>query len=190
MAISIELCDRDLCTGCEACRNVCPQDCIKMVANSEGFLYPEIDEKECVGCGHCRSVCPILSEMPSNFHRKEVPETYACWTDDDEIRRQSSSGGLFSVIAMSVLESGGIVFGAAFDEYMRLRHVGVDNAAGLEKLRRSKYVQSEIGDSYEQVKNFLDLGRRVFFVGAPCQVAGKALLQFVQYVRTHRSNYI
>ena len=168
----IELCDRDSCTGCEACKNICPQDCIKMVTNSEGFWYPEINESECVACNLCRNSCPVLTEMPSSFQRKESPKTYASWINDDLIRLQSSSGGLFTTIAMSVLEDGGVVFGAAYDNNMHLLHVGVDDVAGLEKLRRSKYVQSEIGDSYKLVKDILEQGRRVLFVGAPCQVAG------------------
>ena len=172
VANKIELCSRDACTGCEACRSICPEDCIKMVLDREGFLYPEINEDKCIRCNRCRNVCPILTEMPSSFQRDEIPKTYACWINNEAIRRQSSSGGLFSAIAMSVLDEGGVVFGAAFDNNMHLHHVCVDDIAGLEKLRRSKYIQSEIGDSYKLVKGFLDQNRRVFFVGAPCQIAG------------------
>jgi coenzyme F420-reducing hydrogenase beta subunit len=143
-----------------------------MVTNSEGFLYPEVNESKCINCNRCRDICPILTRMPSSFQRTDKPETYACWINDEKIRRQSSSGGLFTAIAMSVLEDGGIVFGAAFDENMHLHHIGAEDIDGLEKLRRSKYVQSEIDDSYKSVKDFLKQEKRVLFVGAPCQVAG------------------
>ncbi len=168
----VELCSRDACTGCEACRSICPEGCIRMVEDKEGFLYPAIDEDKCIHCDRCRSVCPILSEMPPGFQREALPKTYACWINDDSIRLRSSSGGLFSAIAMSALDDGGVVFGAAFDKNMHLCHIGVDDIVSLEKLRRSKYIQSEIGDSYKLTKNFLDQGKRVFFVGAPCQIAG------------------
>jgi len=143
-----------------------------MVEDKEGFLYPAIDENKCVHCGRCRNVCPILSKMPAGFQRQVLPKTYACWINNDSIRLQSSSGGLFSAIAMSALDDGGVVFGAAFDENMHLHHIGVVDTASLEKLRRSKYIQSEIGDSYKLTKNFLDQGKLVFFMGTPCQIAG------------------
>jgi len=169
---AIELCSRDTCTGCEACQNSCPQNCIKMKEDSEGFLCPEIDEEKCTQCNRCRNVCPIMEDMPPDFERESVPETYVCCINDDLIRYKSSSGGLFSAIAKTVLKKNGVIFGAAFDENMHLRHIGVEDVSGLEELRRSKYVQSEIGNSYKLVKKLLDEGRPVFFVGTPCQIAG------------------
>lgn len=168
----IELCNRDDCTGCETCQSICPEGCIRMVQDREGFLYPALDEDKCIRCHCCRDFCPILSAIPSSFQRKENPKTYACWINDDSIRLQSSSGGLFSAIAMDVLNDGGVVFGAAFDENMHLHHTAVEQAADLDPLRRSKYIQSEIGDAFRRVKDCLYRGRRVFFVGAPCQIAG------------------
>lgn len=169
---AIELCSRDTCTGCEACQNICPQNCIKMKEDREGFLYPEIDKDKCIRCNRCRNVCPILVDMPYSFNRESFPKTYVCCINDDLIRYKSSSGGLFSAIAKTVLEKNGVVFGAAFDKNMHLRHIGVEDITGLEKLRRSKYVQSEIGNSYKLVKELLDEGKLVFFVGTPCQIAG------------------
>jgi len=161
-----------------------------MVVNSEGFLYPEINDSKCTRCNRCRNSCPILTDMPSSFQRKENPKTYACWINNDEIRRQSSSGGLFSAIAMSILEDGGIVFGATFDENMHLRHIGVDDIAGLEQLRRSKYVQSEIGDSYRLVRDYLDQGKKVFFVGTPCQIAGLNLFLGKNYDKLITADFV
>ncbi len=168
----ISLCDRDACTGCEACKSICPENCISMLPDREGFLYPEIDEAKCIRCERCRKICPVLSSGPSAFERKESPKTYACWINDDLIRFQSSSGGVFSAIALQVLDSGGIVFGASYDESMHLRHMSVESRNELDLLRRSKYVQSELGDAFRQAKDCLHRGRRVFFVGAPCQIAG------------------
>ena len=99
-----------------------------MVVDEEGFLSPQIDKSQCKSCNQCRDVCPILTDSPLSFKRIDNPQAYACWIQDEAIRRQSSSGGLFSAIAMSVLSERGIVFGAAFNETMHLRHIGVEDA--------------------------------------------------------------
>lgn len=159
------------CTGCYACANTCPRDCIRMEENVEGFWFPKIDSAKCVSCDLCEKACPVLNPIPIDKTADDV-KVYALVHKDDEIRRNSSSGGAFSAIAEYVLSQGGVVFGAAFDENFDVHHICVDNAADMHKLRGSKYVQSRIGDAYKQAKAHLKAGRLVFFTGTACQTSG------------------
>lgn len=156
------------CTGCHACANVCPVNCIKMVEDNEGFLYPSVDISKCINCGLCEKVCPIINPK----ERVNDVKGYACVNKNEKIRFESSSGGTFSLLAESIINSGGIVFGAAFDEELTLQHIYTDNIEGLAKIRGSKYLQSKIGDTYKQCKKFLKEGVKVLFTGTPCQIAG------------------
>ena len=165
-----QLCNVDLCTGCEACKNICPQSCIEMEPNPEGFLYPVIDFEVCNGCKQCEKSCPVLKRIELN--RLDQPLVYACWNKNEAVRMKSSSGGIFSALAEFVLESGGVIFGAAYDEGLHVVHRYVEDLGKLDSLRGSKYVQSEIGYAYRQVKDILNSGRVVLFVGTPCQIAG------------------
>ena len=161
----------DRCTGCEACANRCPKDCISMVEDAEGFLFPKIDSGKCIGCELCEKACPVLNPIPINKTEGDV-KVFALVHKDEEIRSKSSSGGAFSAIAEYVLEQGGVVFGAAFDEKFDVCHICVDRAEDLYRLRGSKYVQSRIGDTYQQAKEHLQQGRLVFFTGTACQTSG------------------
>jgi len=163
------VCTPDLCTGCETCANVCPSRCISMNYNSEGFLEPVIDKSQCTGCLQCQKKCPVLHPLPL---QNASPDVYACWSLNDEIRMRSSSGGLFSVIANEILAKGGVVFGVLFDEELKIRHDFAETEEKLSRFRTSKYAQSIIGDSYRNVKSFLQQDRAVLFSGTPCQVAG------------------
>ncbi len=164
------LCDKTLCTGCRACENICPKKSIAMREDEEGFLRPEIDESLCSHCGLCEKACPVL--IDPDFQKLSEPGVYACWSQDEEVREKSSSGGVFSLLAKAVLDEGGVVFGAAFDEQLRVQHTHIEDYCQIDDLRRSKYVQSDTGDSYQKVEAFLKAGRTVLFVGTPCQVAG------------------
>ena len=159
--------DEKICTGCGACVNACPVDAIKMVPDREGFIAPDINLTGCIQCGKCTQVCPALTVKYENYFK---PEIYAVRADD-EIRKKSSSGGVFTLLAENILEAGGIVYGAAFDENMQLRHISVETSEELSRLRGSKYVQSDTGMIYRDVKQKLDSGREVLFSGTPCQVA-------------------
>lgn len=159
------------CTGCGACANACARRCITMEADAEGFLYPHIDAAACVHCGQCQAVCPVAN--PTDL--TGTPTAYIARTTDEAVRRASSSGGAFSVLAGAVLAQGGTVWGAAFDDEYAVCHRGV--AGDLSPLRGSKYVQSRIGDAYRQVKATLESGKPVYFSGTPCQV--EALLSFL-----------
>ena len=139
-----------------------------MRADEEGFVYPHVDKTACVNCGLCEKVCPILHK-PQTY---PVLETYAARHTSAEVKLKSSSGGMFTALAEVVLKEGGVVFGAAFDKNWNVVHSYAENLQDLDKLRRSKYVQSDIGNSYQQAKAFLEQGRQVLFTGTPCQIAG------------------
>lgn len=157
------------CCGCHACRMVCPKDCVEMRSDREGFLYPKVDSAYCIECGLCETVCPIInSKEPIGF---EVL-SFACQNKDQEMRRISSSGGVFTLLAEQTISSGGVVFGAGFDKQMRLSHSFIEKSEGLDLLRGSKYLQSVIGDSYRRTRDFLAEGRPVLFSGTPCQIDG------------------
>lgn len=159
------------CTGCYACVNICPKACIQMEDNREGFWFPKIDSTKCIGCNLCERVCPVLTEIPIQKTAEDV-KVYALVNKDETVRAVSSSGGAFSAIADYVLEQGGVVFGAAFDENFDVHHIAIEESAQLYRLRGSKYVQSRIGDTYKQAKDYLKAGRLVLFTGTACQTSG------------------
>lgn len=161
--------DKSLCCGCGGCEQICPVHCISMESDEMGFLYPHVDEASCIGCGQCEKVCPVLHDE----NKVELScKVYECRSKDEEVLRKSSSGGVFYGLAKHVIEQGGVVFGAAFDENWKVSHTYADNLADLEALCRSKYAQSRMGDAYVQAAEFLKKGRTVLFAGTPCQAAG------------------
>lgn len=164
----MEVIERAKCTGCMACRNVCPRNAIS-VKEIDGFDYPQINENMCISCNLCEVVCPVNNRKSGNVCEKKV---YACKSKDDEIRMKSSSGGIFTIAAEEIIKDGGVVFGACFDENFNVIHDYTENIEELEKFRGSKYVQSKIGKSFKKVREFLEAGRKVLFVSTPCQVEG------------------
>lgn len=170
--------DKFDCCGCKACEQACPKQAIVMEADAEGFLYPVINADKCINCGQCNKVCPIEAGDNSTMHPLEV---LAAQCKDDGILAESSSGGIFSLIAGYVIDNGGVVYGAAFDEDMYLRHIRVSDKEGLAALRGSKYVQSDIGDAFTQVRDDLKNGVLVYFTGTPCQIQGLKLFLRKEY---------
>lgn len=158
------------CTGCGVCRNLCPHHAVRMETDAEGFLSPVIDAQLCSGCGLCRKRCPQNS--PPELERAEVPAAYACWNLNDEQRRLSSSGGMFTLYAELILSRGGVVFGAGADAEQNVLFCAAHTSGELARLRCSKYVQADTHEIYCRVKEVLDSGKEVLFTGTPCQVAG------------------
>lgn len=159
--------DKD-CTGCMACVQSCPTHCISARTAEGGFAYPQIDTTHCIGCGRCTKACPV-SNAP---HSVKKPEAYAATACNKDVRRNSSSGGVFSLIARKVIADGGTVFGAAFTNDFLVRHIAASTDEELAKLRGSKYLQSDTSEAYKEVKKLLDNGTAVLFSGTPCQIAG------------------
>ena len=162
------LAEFERCTGCTACAAACPKNCIAMEADADGFLHPVIDKSKCVDCGLCEKACPVL-HPPELTH---TPTTWAAWTDDDDSRMSSTSGGVFPELARDILEKGGAVFGAAYDACFRVVHICAENAHELDRLRGAKYAQSDLTGIFKDVKKRLDGGQQVLFSGTPCQVLG------------------
>ncbi|MBE6619107.1 MAG: 4Fe-4S dicluster domain-containing protein [Ruminococcaceae bacterium] len=167
----IKISDKTKCSGCYACYSVCPVNSIAMKSDDEGFKYPVVDAATCINCGLCEKACPII-KGEENEDTSRVPTAYAAFNNDENIRLKSSSGGIFTLLAEKVIDKGGVVFGAAFNENFEVVHTAVEKKSDLAMLRGSKYVQSRIGESYKLAKNFLDEGRTVLFTGTPCQIGG------------------
>lgn len=166
-ACSIRLAPKRHCTGCGACVNVCARNAVRMLPDEEGFLYPSIDPSVCVGCHACEKVCPADKAE----RRAEETKAFFAFSNDSDICRNSSSGGVFTELAEAVIKDNGIVYGAGFDDDFRVCHISAEKKDELTNLRTSKYVQSDTGDVYRQVRRQLDTGRRVMFSGTPCQCA-------------------
>lgn len=160
--------DQEKCTGCMACYNICPNSAIDITENKYGFLSPIINEKKCNNCGLCKKTCPINKDYERDY---DNPKFYAMKNKNIEDRLSSSSGGIFSLLANTVLEQNGVVYGAEFFED-KVKHVRVDSKKDLQKLKGSKYLQSEIGKIYIDVKKDLENQRTVLFSGTPCQIEG------------------
>lgn len=164
----IKLADKYHCTGCASCAQSCGHEAISMLTDNEGFLQPIIDTRKCVECGLCQKHCPELKPIERLAYEQQ--KYYALIYDQD--RKISSSGGAFSVFAKWIIAQGGIVYGATINEKFEVKHIGVEGAEELSKLRGSKYVQSIIGDTYKEIRNHLRSNRKVLFVGTGCQVGG------------------
>jgi coenzyme F420-reducing hydrogenase beta subunit len=161
------------CSGCTACYNKCNYNAIEMQYDERGFAYPVINAELCVACHSCEVACPYLylENLPKQT-KKYYPPVYACYNKNESIRRLSTSGGFFSIIAEEILDEDGIVFAARFDERFHILHDKTEKSNGIEYFRGSKYAQSTIGTVYRQIKQELEKNRKVLFVGLPCQVAG------------------
>ena len=159
------------CCGCSACMQSCPKDCISMVEDNEGFLYPKVDESKCIDCGICSKSCSWLKELQQ--HADNYPQVYAVKNRSDEVRLRSTSGGMFSALAEFVISKGGIVYGASFNpNNKRVEYIGVEFVSKLDQIRGSKYVQCYVGDTYSKIKEQLQKDRVVLFSGTPCHCSG------------------
>ena len=163
------ICEKQECTACGACMNVCPKNAIQMVEDgAAGYLYPHIDADLCIDCGLCVKTCP--ANHPVGLHQPE--KAYAAICKDVHDLMSSTSGGASSLLAAEILHRGGTVFGCAQESYKDIRHIRIEKSEDAWKIKESKYVQSSIGFIYRDVKSDLQTGREVLFIGTPCQVAG------------------
>ena len=164
----IAITDKSQCCGCSACAQRCPKQCISMQIDNEGFLYPRVDSRKCIDCHLCEKVCPVINQGEA----RTPLDVYAAKNSDNEVRHQSSSGGIFTLLAEKTIKDGGVVFGACWDKDWNVKHDYIDNISDLQKFRSSRYLQSVIGDNYLKAEQFLKTGRYVMFTGTPCQIAG------------------
>lgn len=171
----IQLALHDTCTGCTACASVCPTGSISMREDQEGFLQPHIEVDSCIQCHKCEKTCPILNpiEIPVDFKT----QAYAAINKDEEVRKDSTSGGIFSALATAQYNDGGFVGGAIYTENFKVKHVVSNDINDLPKLRSSKYLQSDVTDFFNNVKSLLEANEKVLVCGTPCQIA--ALKKFV-----------
>lgn len=167
----INIQDKTKCSGCTACASICPKNAIKMVEDSEGFKYPVVDKEKCINCGLCDKVCPYNNEYTKKeIYNKSI--AYGGWHKNDEIRKRSTSGGVFTGIAQYIIENNGVVCGVIYDDNLNVVHSIVDNMEALKKINGSKYVQSDMKENFTKIKEHLNNGTLVLFSGTPCQVSG------------------
>ncbi|SHK89511.1 Coenzyme F420 hydrogenase/dehydrogenase, beta subunit C-terminal domain [Fibrobacter sp. UWB12] len=159
------------CSSCGACANVCANNAISMELDKEGFYRPTIDTSKCIKCGLCERTCPWTNIVTNPNLASSTPQTIAAFAKDESIRLESSSGGIFTILAEKILDDGGVVVGVAQTAPTRFGHIVVDNKTDLKKLRGSKYVQADVGFVYREIRTHLKSGRKVLFSGTPCQVA-------------------
>ncbi len=156
------------CTACSSCFHSCPKHCITMQPDSEGFLFPVVNEKDCIDCGLCEKVCHELHP----YEQRKPLNVYAAINNDEEIRLKSSSGGIFYLLAEKTILEGGVVFGARFDEEWQVMLDYAETFESVQPFMGSKYVQARTATAYKDAETFLKQGRKVLFSGSPCQIAG------------------
>ena len=177
----IQIKDKKDCCGCNACVQRCPKQCITMQADNEGFLYPVVDTGTCIDCGLCEKVCPVINQEEP----QEPIRVYAAYNKDEKIREQSSSGGIFTLLAEETIKKGGVVFGVKFNKEWMSEFGYAETIEDIAPFRGSKYVQAIVGNAYKHVEDFLKIGRFVLFSGTPCQIAG-----LKRYLRKEYNNLL
>lgn len=163
---SISVIQNKDCSGCGACAQICPRSCISMTSDIEGFLYPILDSAKCVQCGKCVKVCPVM-----NTQIRTPLDALAAMNQNSEMLKKSSSGAIFPLLAQMWIREGGYVCAAEMMEDLSVKHTVTNTFDGLRRMQGSKYVQSDMRNAYTEMKKLLDLGKKVLFVGTPCQVS-------------------
>ncbi len=162
------ICKADVCSGCLACLNACPKDCISVSTDTNGFIRPVIDENKCIECNRCVKICPANHTLPLNTPKN----VYAGQLLNKEAAMNSTSGGLFQALACYFLSVGGVVCAARQEPDNSLHHVIVHNEDELRQCLKSKYYQSSVDSCYREIRDLLQSDIKVLFCGTPCQVAG------------------
>jgi len=168
----IKILEKKMCTGCCACMNVCPMQCIEMESDHEGFKYPMVETKICINCRRCEKVCPLLNRDFVTVERFDHPKVMAAWNTDHAIRLDSTSGGIFSALADKMFNDGGLVAGAVFQKDHSVSHIVTGDSSLLDDIRSSKYLQSNMGRLFKDINELLESGRKVLICATPCQIAG------------------
>ncbi len=165
-----DLAEKNICVGCTVCANVCPRQCVEMKKNPNGFAYPAIvGAQRCVECGLCSKSCPVLDNKGIS---QRLPSAYSVLSKDEFVRKDSSSGGIFTELCKEVIRNQGSIYGAAYNESFEVHHICVGNEQDLSLIRGAKYSQSVLGNTFKEIKMKLEEERKVLFSGTPCQVAG------------------
>jgi coenzyme F420-reducing hydrogenase beta subunit len=197
----IQISKKEDCSGCSACTDICPVDCIPLKSDEEGFFYPKVDFDVCIDCDICDRVCPITNKIPDSastsmvpfidlvkLSRFEEPLVYAAYSKNQEIRVDSTSGGLFSEFALKMFDDGGYVGGAVYNDDLSVSHILTNDINRLPDIRSSKYVLSSTDAFFPEIKTKLKKGEKVLVCGAPCQIA--ALYSFLSlYSKKYSSDY-
>lgn len=169
--------DKSQCCGCSACVQRCPKQCISMYEDEEGFLYPVVDGQRCINCGLCKKMCPVINQRES----REPLKVYASKNKNEKVRQSSSSGGVFSLLVENIIRQDGIAFGAYFNKNYEVIHDSVETLVDAVVFCGSKYVQSNINNSFSKAEQYLKQGRMVLFSGTQCQIAGLRLYLGKEY---------
>ncbi|MCF2612838.1 Coenzyme F420 hydrogenase/dehydrogenase, beta subunit C-terminal domain [Fusobacterium perfoetens] len=167
----MEICSSELCTGCFVCANICPVSCIEMFEDERGFLYPKINESKCIKCYKCQINCPINKK--DSDEKNTFLKVFCAQSLKDNVLKVSSSGGMFYEIARFVIENKrGVVYASETQKNLSIKFSRIEKMEQLNKVHGSKYFQSIVGNIYTQVKEDLQCGKEVLFIGCPCQIAG------------------
>ena len=164
----IEIKDKRQCSGCSACMAICPSNSISMQCDAEGFYYPNVNIETCINCNQCNDICPVENQFP----KRDPQNAFAAKVIDIGKRLESSSGGIFTLFAEKILSEHGVVYGAAYDDNYSVHHIGITNFNQLPLLKGSKYLQSRMENAYVDIQSHVRQGKKILFVGTPCQVAG------------------
>ena len=183
----IEINEKSQCCGCGNCAMICPQNAIRIEEDECGFTFPEIDLDKCTNCNLCNKSCPVLN------HKNAVcldHSVFAAYAKDSATRFNGSSGGMFGLFAENIIDEGGIVYGAAFDENLQLKCKSVESKDSLYPLYKSKYLQSNIDGQFFAIKEHLQNGKKVLFVSTPCQVFALKLFLKRDYENLYTVDFI
>lgn len=166
-----KICDLNKCTGCMTCMNICPTDAISSETDNTGKVMPKINQEKCIDCNTCKNICPVNDRLKGTSE-KIRSKCYAIWARDERLRKGCASGGVATVISDYIIKQNGSVFGSGFDKNLILSISEADDREKIEKFKGSKYAQSSVGKIYQVVLKRLQSGRRVVFIGTPCQIDG------------------